>query len=89
MTTTRESRCSSLLAETKLAKIRFHANIKANRNRVTIGTLISRDLGYHGYETASRRISGFIFLGSGAARLITRRTILRDRMTWYSNHHLC
>ena len=26
---------------------------------MTIGTLMSRDLCYHGYETASRRISGF------------------------------
>ena len=27
---------------------------------MTIGTLMSRDLCYHGYETVSRRISGFI-----------------------------
>ena len=57
MTTTRELHCSLLLAEAKLTKIRFHANIKANRK--SRGTLMSRDLCYHGYETASRRISGF------------------------------
>ena len=33
--TTRESHCSLLLAETKLAKIRFHTNIKAG-SRVTV-----------------------------------------------------
>ena len=27
---------------------------------MTIGTLMSRDLCYHGYETASHRISGFV-----------------------------
>ena len=32
---------------------------------MTIGTLMSRDLCYHGYETASRRISGFIFKDVG------------------------
>ena len=32
-------------------------------SRVTICTLMSRDLCYHGYKTASRRISGF--LGNG------------------------
>ena len=59
MTTTRELHCSLLLAEAKLAKIRFHANIKANRKSRGKLTLMSRDLCYHGYETASRRISGF------------------------------
>ena len=58
MTTKRELHCSLLLAEANLAKIRFHANIKANRK--SRGILMSRNLCYHGYETASRRISGFV-----------------------------
>ena len=37
---------------------------------MTIGTLMSRDLCYHGYVTASRRISGF-FLNDTAFFFIT------------------
>ena len=80
MTTMRESRCSLLLAETKLAKIRFHTNIKAG-SRVTIGTLMSRDLCYHGYETVSRCISGFVIdsLEGGHTHTQTRIQKFADR----------
>ena len=36
-----------------------------------INTLMSRDLCYHGYETASRRISGFKFYGYGPVKIAT------------------
>ena len=38
-----------------------------------ISTLLSHDLCYHGYETASRRISGFTVFGGGPIFLLHLR----------------
>ena len=40
---------------------------------MTIGTLMSRDICYHGYETASRRISGFNKIDSAILKNFTAR----------------